>query len=770
AQFSKPFHSFGNMEAGKARKSRRISGKDVRGFVQFGTAESEKIMIKVGLSFVSAEGAKRNLEKEMPDWDFEHVKKEAEKSWNTELGKIEVDGGTAEQRKTFYTALYHTMIAPNVFSDVDGKYLGMDGKIHTAKGFEMYTVFSLWDTFRTLHPLLTLIDQRRTADFVQSLLEKYDESGILPVWELCGNETWCMIGYHSVPVILDAYIKGVRGFDAEKAFRAMKTSAMKDHYGLKAYRDSGLIPGEHESESVSKTLEYAYDDWCIAQMALLLNKHDEFEYFSERSQFYKNVFDRSVGFMRGKQNGSWVEPFDATAVTVFYTEANAWQYSFFVPHDIDGLIREHGGNENFERSLDRLFSEPSRTTGREQADITGMIGQYAQGNEPSHHVAYLYNYCGAPWKTQSLVRKIMDSLYSDTPAGLCGNDDCGQISAWYVMSALGFYPVTPGKAKYTIGSPLFERAAVKLESGKSFVIEARNTSNANNFVQSISLNGMPYNKLFLDHVDITRGGTLSLTTGNEPNTRLHGRMENEHSPVRPIVAVPVVEASGRSFVDSIRISLKVNPPDANIFFKLEPGMSRFVPYTAPLQVSHTCTLRAFAAKDGFTRSKEVEAVFHKRKQSGTIVLRTKFSPQYPGGGNEALVDGIRGVSDFRVGGWQGFEQNDLDATIDLGTIKRITEVSLGCLQDNNAWIFFPSRVEFSFSEDGKVFRQPVEPRNDVSPNDPRDLIKEFNAHVSTSARFVKVNAKNIGLCPPWHKGAGKKAWLFVDEISIKTEE
>ncbi|MBI3005888.1 MAG: glycoside hydrolase family 92 protein [Ignavibacteriales bacterium] len=742
----------------------------MRGFVQFGTAESEKIMIKVGLSFVSVEGASRNLEKEMPGWDFDKVRNDAKRSWEAELGKIQVEGGTEEQRKTFYTALYHTMIAPNVFSDVDGNYLSMDGRVRMAQGFEMYTVFSLWDTFRTLHPWLTIIDRRRTLDFVKSLLEKYDESGVLPVWELCGNETWCMIGYHSVPVILDAYVKGIRGFDAEKAFRAMKTSAMKDHYGLQAYRNSGFIPGENESESVSKTLEYAYDDWCIAQMALRLGKHDDYGYFSERGQFYKNVFDRSLGFMRGRHNGGWVEPFNPASVTVFYTEANAWQYSFFVPHDIEGLIQDHDGNENFQRKLDQMFSGSSRTKGREQADITGMIGQYAQGNEPSHHVAYLYNYCGAPWKTQSVVRKIMDSLYSATPAGLCGNDDCGQMSAWYVMSALGIYPVTPGKAEYTIGSPLFDKASVNLENGKTFILQAKNNSHVNKFVQSISLNGMPYDKFILDHEDIMRGGTLSMAMGKEPNAQLRRVRDDKHSPVQPIVTAPLVEASGQSFVDSLRINLRANPPDASIFFRLDPGLNEFVQYVGPLSITQTCTVRAFATKDGFTRSREVEAVFHKRKQRAKIVLTSKYSSQYTGGGDEALIDGIRGVVDFRVGGWQGFEQDDLEVMIDLGTIKKITEVSLGSLQDNNAWIFFPTRVVFSFSQDGKVFHQPVEPRSDVSPDDSRALIKEFNAPVNTSARFVKVSAKNIGVCPPWHKGAGRKAWLFVDEILIKTEE
>ncbi|HMD13686.1 MAG TPA: GH92 family glycosyl hydrolase, partial [Bacteroidota bacterium] len=385
AQFSKPIISSGISINDTLRSgSLSASGTNLKIYAQFSASPSKRLLVKVGISSVSIENARKNLQSEIPGWNFNEVKYNAEKLWEKELSKITVEGGSKDQRTTFYTALYHVMIAPNVFSDVDGSYRGMDGKIHTADGFIMYTVFSLWDTFRAEHPLLTIIDQKRTLDFIKSFLAKYGQSGILPVWELASNETWCMIGYHSVPVIVDAYAKGIRNFDAEKALTAMEHSANLDHYGLEYYRKNGYIPGEKEPESVSKTLEYSYDDWCIARMCDLLGRPN-YEDFSNRAQFYKNIFDPSTGFMRPKVNGDWLTPFDPTAVTNYYTEANAWQYTFFVPQDIDGMIDLYGGKDRFIQKLDLLFTVNPVLTGRNQADISGMIGEYAQGNEPSHH-------------------------------------------------------------------------------------------------------------------------------------------------------------------------------------------------------------------------------------------------------------------------------------------------------------------------------------------------------------------------------------------------
>jgi predicted alpha-1,2-mannosidase len=771
-EFSKPFKSFGITIDGKSQAQRRkATGTDLKGYLRFSMGARESLVLKVALSSVSIAGARRNLNAEMSGWDFDATRTAAERIWNDELNKIWVDGGSLDQRRTFYTALYHAMLTPNVLSDVDGQYRGMDGTTRKADGFEMYTVFSLWDTFRAEHPLFTIIDRKRALDFVRSLLAKYEESGLLPVWELASNETFCMIGYHSVPVILDAYMKGIRNFDAERALVAMTHSAELDHFGLKAYRQSGFIPSEAESESVSKTLEYAYDDWCIAQLAGALGKKQIASEFSERAQFYRNLFDPSSGFMRARENGRWFEPFDPAAVTFNYTEANAWQYSFFVPHDIPGLIQLQGGKENFVRRLDQLFTADTRTSGRNQLDISGMVGQYAQGNEPSHHVAYLYDDAGAPWKTQRIVRHIVDSLYTPVADGLCGNDDCGQMSAWYVFSAMGFYPVTPGSPFYSIGSPLFDRVTLRMENGRQFVVRTTGNSSSSPFIQSASFKGASFTHSFISHDDIMSGGTIDVVMGPNPNAVWGSRIEDATPavPARGIVTAPIIQATSNVFADSLEISMSSITPGSWISFALLNGSATgsYRRYTKPFLLKENQTVLAYAEQSGLQKSRIVRAVFSKFSPPGTIRLNTRYSPQYTGGGDEALIDGRRGSTDFRLGAWQGYEGTDLDAVIDLGSVKTVSRVELGCLQDNNSWIFFPRSVEFSFSSDGSTFLIPVSVANTVSERDEVIRRMDFGAdQQSVRARYVRVRAKNIGVCPEWHKGVGNKAWLFVDEITV----
>ena len=473
---------------------------------------------KVGISSVDIDGALKNLRAELDHWNFDKVRSDATALWNAELNKIAVTGGTNAQLTNFYTALYHAMTAPNLFMDVDGRYRGRDFKTHTARDFTNYTVFSLWDTFRAAHPLYAIIDQKRTRDFIKTFLIQYEQGGRLPVWELAANETDTMIGYHAVSVIADAAVKGIDGFDLQKAFVAMKHSAeLRDYRGLGEYIDKGFLEMEEERESVSKVLEYAYDDWCIAEVARLVGNTEDYERYSARAQSYKHMFDPVSGFMRARSNGNWVEPFDPREVTFGFTEANSWQYTFFAPHDVSGLVKLMGGRRKFSQKLDQLFAADSRTTGREQADITGLIGQYAHGNEPSHHMAYLYNYVGQPWKTQSRVHQIMGEFYKPEPDGLIGNEDCGQMSAWYVFSAAGFYPVTPGSTIYAIGSPLFPEVRFNLENGKSFVVRARGVSDRNIYIQSATLNGKPYGYSFLFHDDLMAGGELVFKMGPRPN-------------------------------------------------------------------------------------------------------------------------------------------------------------------------------------------------------------------------------------------------------------
>ncbi len=566
----------------------------------------KNIMVKVGLSSVSVENARKNLEAELPGWDFDQVKANAAAAWEQELSKIIVEGGSKEQYNTFYTALYHTAIVPNLYMDVNGEYAGRYGK--TGKvDFNNYTIFSLWDTYRAAHPLYTITNPKRNRDFIKSFLRLYDEGGLLPVWELAGNETFCMIGHHAVSVIADAYIKGDRDFDVEKAYEACKTSADTSLFGLQYFIRKGYIPLDKESESVSKTLEYAYDAWCIAQMAKAMGKEADYAEYIQRAQYYKNIFDSSTGFMRAKSNETWHAPFDPFEVNFNYTEANSWQYSFYVPQDIDGLAQLHGGKDALAAKIDEMFAASTATTGRRQSDITGLIGQYAHGNEPSHHVPYLYNYLGQPWKTQKMVRHIMDELYSAGNDGLCGNEDCGQMSAWYVMSALGFYQVAPGAEYYTIGTPLFKKATINLENGKRFVIKADKPSAKNCYIQSATLNGADYRKAYITHADIMNGGELSFVMGSEPNQEWGTGEGNE--PVSAItdhliVPVPSVQRGYLTFRNSDTLVIAC-PKNSTVHYTLNGASptEKSAKYEAPIVMRKNTVLWKHPPVSGLSRQR-----------------------------------------------------------------------------------------------------------------------------------------------------------------------
>jgi len=774
ARFSKPFLAHWIAADSKVIPgAKEAAGKDLRVFVGYRTQDEEVILVKVGISAVDIEGARKNLSAEMPRWDFEGIRARAAAKWEEALGKIVVSGGTADAETVFYTALYHALLNPNLFNDVDGRYRGTDLEIHTAQDFTNYTVFSLWDTYRALHPLLTIIEPERTVDFIETMLHQFEHGGHLPVWELAGNETWCMIGYHSVPVVTDAYAKGIRRFDADRALAAMKHSAELDHFGLKDYRENGYIASDKDGESVSKTLEYAYDDWCIARMASMLGEKAIYEEYIRRAQYYKNLFDPSTGFMRARSNETWHAPFDPAEVNFNYTEANSWQYSFYVPQDVSGLMRLMGGKDKFIARLDALFNAPQQTTGREQADITGLIGQYAHGNEPSHHMAYLYNFAGAPWKTQHRVRKIMETMYGSGPDGLCGNEDCGQMSAWFIFSALGFYPVTPGTDTYVIGTPLFERAQIRLPQDRTFEIIAHRVSAENLYIQSVSLNGEAYTKSYLKHADIMSGGTLIFEMGPRPNPEWAcGEGDLPRSAIEDplILPVPFVAYGSRTFTDSTRVELSSITDGADIFYTVdgsEPD-EHSPRYSGPIRIGETAIVKAIACKAGMPPSFVASARFDRIPPGRSIELHTEYSPQYTGGGDNALIDLITGSDNFRTGAWQGYQGVDLDAVVRLHNPQRIDRISTRFLQDQESWIFMPSRVEYAISSDGENYEILSILYNDVPQDREGPAIKDFMlSNVSKTASYVRVRAANIGRCPPWHKGAGGKAWIFVDEITIE---
>jgi predicted alpha-1,2-mannosidase len=774
AKFSKPFNSHTISSAGQVSSDLTdVNGDNIKAFFTFSTVQNETILVKVGISGVSVEGARKNLESEISGWEFDKTAKEAALSWNNVLGKIKVEDGTPEQQVVFYTSLYHTMLQPNIYCDVDGQYRGRDLKIHKTDGFNYYTVFSLWDTYRAANPLYTLIEPKRVNDFVKTFLRQYEEGGMLPVWELSGNETGCMIGYHAVPVIADAWLKGIRGFDGDKALEAMKHSAEQDHLGLKYYKTKGYIPSDKEGESVSKTLEYAYDDWCIAMMAKSLGKTDDYKVYLIRSQNYKNLFDRITGFMRAKSNETWFTPFDPAEVNFNYTEANSWQYSFYVPQDLGGLMNLMGGRDNFAVKLDALFSADSKTTGREQSDITGLIGQYAHGNEPSHHMAYLYDYAGVPYKTAELVHRICRDFYKNAPDGLIGNEDCGQMSAWYVFSALGFYPVTPGSGIYAFGTPVFPKATIMLEDGKKFIIRAKEVSDKNFYIQSVSLNGKPFTKCYISHAEIIKGGELVFNMGPAPNKAWgtgFGAFPDSFISEFQITAVPSVHQGSRTFMDSTVVGLSCAMPDAEIHFTLdgsEPDQKSNI-YMRPFILRKSATLRAYAQGRETPKSLPIEARFTRIPKNRTIKLNTAYAGQYSAGGDIALIDFIRGGENFRTGTWQGYEGNNIDAVVDLGTPLSVQKISLGCYQDQDAWIFMPTEVTFWVSDDGTEFKKAGTMVNDVDEKLEGVKIKEFSVMLKgTKTRYLKVVATNRGICPEWHAGAGKKAWIFADEINVE---
>lgn len=769
-EFSRPFVSAGFWENDsllKAGTAGIVNSKNAKAYFKF--AEKD-VMAKVAISAVSEEGALRNLVAEMPGWDFDSIQQDARVIWNRELSRIEVAARDEHLLRNFYTALYHTAIVPNINQDVDGQYRGRDNKIHTAEGFTNYSVFSLWDTYRGAHPLYTIIDRARTLDYIKSFLVQYQQGGRLPVWELSSCETNCMIGYHSVPVIVDAFMKGIDQFDTRLALEAMKKSATWDHFGLPDLMDHGFLEMDDEHESVSKTLEYAYDDWCIAQFAKRTGNEGDYTTYIKRAQAYKNIFDKKTGFMRPRKNGNWLSPFDPREVNNNFTEANSWQYSFYTPQDINGYLEMIGGKKQMEKKLDQLFSESTETTGRTQSDITGLIGQYAHGNEPSHHIAYLYNFTGASYKTQAMVHRIMNEMYHDTPDGLEGNEDCGQMSAWYVLSALGFYPVTPGSTDYIIGTPLFSSATVNLENGKRFTVKGNNVSDRNYYIRSAMLNAKPFNRSYISHFDIANGGELTFEMGDRPTSFGTKDIPTTGIADHKIILNPVIDGGAMSFRGSKRISIGSAQKGTRYFYTLDgtsPSLSSRE-FTTPFMVNETTTVKAIAVGSTGETSYVTTAIFKKAPHNWTIHLNTAYEKQYDGNGQNGLIDDIRGDVDWRKGNWQGYQKADLDVVIDLQEQKSISKVTIGLLQDAGAWIVLPKQISIEVSVDNEKFISVYTGKDFLPIEDARvqvkDLVAEF---IPVTARYVRVKAIQYGKLPAWHLGAGGDTHIFADEIIVQ---
>ena len=523
-EFSSPILTSTLRDGGRVHENTAvINGTNLHGCFRFGQLNGKPLTCKVALSSVSMENARQNMEQEAPHWDFDRYVAAADADWEKQLGKIEVKG-TEVQKEIFYTALYHTMIQPNTMSDVNGEYMAADYTTRKVANNEThYTTFSLWDTFRASHPLYTLLEPERVTDFVKSMIRQYEYYGYLPIWQLWGQDNYCMIGNHSIPVITDAILKGIPGIDMEKAYEAVYNSSVNSHPNspFEVWEKYGFMPENIQTQSVSITLEQAFDDWCVAQLAAKLNKDTDYQRFHKRSEYYRNLFHPKTKFFQSKNDkGEWIEPFDPYQYGGNgghpFTEGNAWQYFWYVPHNIQALMELTGGTKAFEQKLDTFFTSTYKSE-QMNHNASGFVGQYAHGNEPSHHVAYLYNFAGQPWKTQKYVSHILNTLYNNTSSGYAGNDDCGQMSAWYVFSAMGFYPVNPADGRYIIGSPLLDECTLKLAGNKEFRIRTIRKSPEDIYIQSVTLNGKKHKDFFITHQDIMNGGTMVFKMGKKPS-------------------------------------------------------------------------------------------------------------------------------------------------------------------------------------------------------------------------------------------------------------
>ncbi len=689
----------------------------------------EQLEIRVGISGTDVEGAKRNLYAESGHLSFEAVALKTKLLWSEKMEKAPFPEGinnpSNEMLTNYYTALYHCYTVPNVWNDVDGRFRGEDKKIHQSQSYNRYTVFSLWDTFRAYHPLMTVLEPEVTLDWIKTFLAIYEERGELPMWELAGNETYCMIGAHSISVILDAYANGIQNFNTELALKAMMDALNGPELEKKRFKEMGFVPADEFSESVSKTLEYCFNAYCIAQFEFLLNRNTESPIYKEYmtyAQNWKNIFDPETHFMRPRRNGGFIPSFDPYQVDFNFTEANAYQYALFVPHDIETLIQYHGGKDSFGQFLMGIFTAKAQTTGREQADITGLIGQYAHGNEPSHHYAYLFPYAGEQYEKagRTFLKQIIEHLYSPQPDGLCGNEDCGQMSAWLVCAMNGIYKPAPGQGtKWTAFSPY------------------------RNIIRSQALDSV-------------------LTTVANPSRIM----------TTQIVPLPIIKGPALSFTQTAQIEILDAMNDVSIQVEILNKKGKVVKtflYEAPFEITDACTIRAQAKSKGLSSAWST-AVFNKRDPKKSITQIAPYDNQYTGGGRDALIDGAFGGKDFRTGGWQGYYGIPLKVTVDLGDKSRLLKsIDLSVFQDIKTWIWYPKMVHFTaILDNGERINL-----GDVSCTDQQDVYGGMQRLIHCDVKdkmyikAIEIEAETaFDVIPSWHLGQGGKSWIFADEIVI----
>lgn len=758
-------------------KSSKVIGKDEFLILEF-PESTTNLEVKIGISPVVDYNAKKNMMSEVARMTFDQVKKSTQLNWARELSAIDITSKDDDAKKIFYTALYHSYLAPNVFNDINGEYRGMNGQTHSTKeNTNAYTVFSLWDTYRATHPWYTIFQTKRTEDFIRSFGNQFEQSGLLPVWELAGNETNCMIGYHAVSVIADAYIKGIKGIDVAQLINAVIKTTDEPIYGRKQFNSEGYISYKKEPESVSKTLEYAYDSHCIYLFLKEAKKdgytvaEDLIHTYYNRSFNFLNVFDPQTGFMRAKDNGLWNSHFVPSEANFHYTEANSWQYSLYAPHAVPVLADALGGKKSLENWLDSLFNASSKIEGNHQVDITGLIGQYAHGNEPSHHMAYLYNYTDSPEKTAIIVDSILYHYYFNAPDGLSGNEDCGQMSSWYTFSALGLYPMSPGNPIYEFGRPIFDQAILTLENGHRVKMITHNNSRKNKFIQSIKLNGEAYTKRYITHRDLTTAKTIEFTMGPFPSSeyRSYEIAPSEDQVSKDFVVNPFFKNKTNSFSKSAQIEIcSIN--EKLVHYYTTDGSTPTIKskkYKKPFTLKSNTTVKV-VSYNPLTKSfsSVITNDFKLQDNNVSITLSTPYKQQYSASGKNALIDGTFGGNEYRSGDWQGFYEVNANGTIHFSKPRQLSKFGLSALQCTGSWIFPPKEVEFIVTYADKTTEKFKIPLAEI-PQDINNPVKQilFEQNLNNKlVQSIEFTAFNFGPNPAWHRSPGYETFIFLDEF------
>ncbi len=792
AKFSKPFEKAVITDNDIEVEADSLTSAKAKSYVSFNVEKDEQIEVSLTLSPIDYNGVEKNYEAEAKEKSFNDVLKEATLAWNKVLNKIVLSDNSSDTKKrTFYTAMYHSFISPNIISDVDGRYI-VEGKQYQSKG-QQYSNYSTWDTYRALHPLLTIIEQKETSKMVNSLISRDTQSGVgQPVWELIGFDNACMIGYTTSSVIGDAILKDVAGINYEDGFNSMhkaafnltKHSGVYDVNGLTDYINYGYVTAETGS-SVSKTTEYNYHDFVIARVAEKLGKTEEAEAFYKRSIGYRSLFNLKDGYLYPVFSDGHVRKLDFSTwdnLIPNYVSGNIWAYSAYTPQDMVGAIQLHGGKEKYATWLDKIFSDTSTIGGAQHVDISGFIGKYGHGDEPGHHMPYLYNYVGQPWKGQKLINEVVTTMYSDKPDGLINNEDLGQMSAWYIFSTLGFYPVSPADLSYQIGAPYYEEATINLENGNTFKVKAINLTEDNFYVQSVKLNGKEYNKTYINHDVIIQGGIMEFTMGNLPNTSWGSSDEStsigivsKEKPevIRKATASPYDANSTFFFSDKHTAALKSNDKEADIYYTIdgtEPTITSNK-YKNPFEVKENSILKAVAIKQGLNTSKVYQkplfkSVFPSLKEGYPKITMNSWSePNYGKADGSMLFDEVTGSNSYGDAKWTGLK-DDFDVDLNLGQNETIEHISVGVLTDIGSWIFPAQSIQVyggTSKQNLKLIGEKTILKTDKYP-------KEVNRHILSIKKghykYLKIKINPFGVAPEWHGAVGKKVWLFIDEIII----